>query len=211
MPRPTADTPDATFVETPMGLFTVEGVWFHTTEERLRAYAAPVVEREGLGPLLALASAWLGSPRTLTLWLLPVALLGGPVLGSIAAAGFFLAWSVLSPAAVPPWAARLVRRMDSIPLQAIYYVVVLSWMAGQGATGATVAGLVGFIGLRWGVFDRLARPLVEALHRRLFPLPAADAVLRSLVVRLAIQGGTPPPDVARMEEDILSAMRRRGS
>lgn len=208
MNNPVPDTSDATFVETPMGLFTVEGVWFHTTEASLRAYAGEVVEAEGLARLLRLATAWLGSPRTLTLWLLPVALLGGPVLGGLAAFGFFLAWSVLAPAAVPPWAARAVRRLESVALQAIYYVVVLSLLAGAGATAATVAGLVGFVALRWGLLERLVRPLVDALHRRLFPLPAADQVLRGLVVRLAIARGTPPPDVARMERDILATLRR---
>src|SRR5690606_26205907 len=99
--RPAAS--DATFVETPAGLFTAGGVWFHTSEASLRAYAKSVLQRVPLPELLAQAQVWLRSAQTLALWVLPFVLLAVPPLpAALGALVLYVAWRALSPAFASP-------------------------------------------------------------------------------------------------------------
>lgn len=197
------------FVDTPRGIFTSSGVWFHAREEAIREYAADVFEHEPLPVLLQQAEVWLRSPRTLALWALPAGLLAGvPLLAVSGALVLYLIWAVLGPSFVNRPFLWVFRVLDMMPLQVIWYAVVLSLLGIAGHYLALTIGLGGFILLRWGLVEKLFEPLVERAHRSLYPLPASDQVLRGLLRRAAMKYRVSLPELDRMERDIWDTWYR---
>lgn len=203
MPARSSEPSEPFFVSTPQGVFTVSGQWFQTTEAQLRAYAGSVLDHVSVETLLRRADRWLGSPRAVALWMLPVLLM---VLGSAWAAAaltlsLYVLWSVVAPSWVTRYGARVVAWLDHPVVQGGYYVFALSLLAAQGQLGAVGVGLGAFILFRWGLVQRALRPAAHALQRRLYALPVPDQVLRAFVIRAALEHGV---DVAQVDR-----MRRR--
>lgn len=199
----------AMFADTPNGIFTSSGVWFHVTEAALESYAAPVLAHEPLPVLLARAERWLRSAQTLTVWLLPVLLLVVPPLSAVLAAlTFFVGWRALSPAFTSRAVDTVLRGLDLVLVQGLYYVMMLSFFAAREQFVLVGLGLAGFVLLRWGLVDRLVQPLVRRLWASLFPLPAADQVLRGFIIRAALAYGVALPQLDRMEETIRRHLGR---
>lgn len=197
------------YVDTPKGLFTASGVWFATTEAALKTYAAPVLERIGLARLLREASVWLRSPEVACLWAVPLFLWRlPPGAAALAALTLYVGWKALAPVLVFPRVVAVFAWLDRVGLQAAYYVLLLSYLALQGQLAAMTLGLVAFILLRWGVLDRLTRPLVRPLWRSLFRLPVSDQVLRALIVRYALRYGLVLSELDRMERALLDRLGR---
>ncbi len=205
------DMESTTHVDTPRGIFTAQGVWFHATEAALEAYAGPVLEREPLPKLLADAQVWLRSAQTLALWALPLLLwLLPPLPAALAALTLYLGWKVLAPGFVTRAGVAALRRLDTVILQGLYFVFALSVLAGMGQTTAVWVGLAGFILLRWGLVAKASRPLVERLWPRLYPLPVPDQVLRALIVRVALKYGLSLPQIDRLEAKMQEKRQRKG-
>jgi hypothetical protein len=197
------------FVDTPRGIFTSSGVWFHAREGAIREYAEDVFEYESLPDLLHQAEVWLRSPRTLALWVLPAALLAG--MPGVAVAGalvLYLAWAVLGPSFVNRPLLWSFRVLDLMPLQLAGYAVVLSVLGIAGHYLAVAVGLAGFILLRWGIVDQMFAPLIERVHRTIYPLPASDQVLRGLLRRAAMKYRVSLPELDRMERGIWDTWYR---
>lgn len=203
---------DEVFVDTPYGIFTAAGTWFHTTEEALREYAAPVLEQVSLRMLIEWAEVWVRSPQICTLWLLPILLLAGSlemaVLGSIA---LYIGWKLLSPSVVSPLAARALNGLDIVGVQGVYYVFVLSILAAQEQYAAVGVGLVGFVVLRWNLLEWAVRPLLRPLLRRMYALPLADQVLRAFIIRAALQRNISLPQLDAIEREIRQNRRSKRS
>lgn len=210
MSRIEFDTQEAAYVDTPNGIFTAAGVWFHTTEEALRQYAEPVLARVPLPSLLQQAEVWLRSDQTLVLWVLPLALLLVPPLpAALGALTLYVGWRGLSPSFVSLALLRVFRLLDRVWLQGLYYVLVLSVLAGAAQHAALGLGLGGFILLRWGVVARLTQPLVRRLWASLYSLPVSDQVLRAVIIRTALKYRLSLPELDRMEREIHRHMGRK--
>lgn len=206
-------TPRGTdFVELPNGIFTADGVWFHTSESLLEEFAPGVLERCPLRQLLADATTWLNLPVTATAWLLPLYLLmTEPAVAGLAG---LLTWtfvSVLAPFVVFPSIIRPVRLLSHPIGQGFFYVATLSYFAAAGEFAAAGVGIAGFILLRWGLVDRVLLPVVRLLPAPGPELPRSDQVLRNLVVRNAMRFGVDMPEIDRMERRILQIWNRRRS
>ncbi len=199
-------------VSMPHGIFTAEGVWFHTTDELLNAFSPEVVERMGLERLLREASAWARFPAHAAVWMLLVFLVTSSaaqaVLGALAV---YLFLAIFGPGLVRPGGARLAVHLSKPIVQGLAYVGVLSFLAADGRLGATGAGLAGFILLRWGVVDALVRPLARRAPGMKRTLPAPDRTLRNLIIRYALQQGTYTDEVADMEASMLRIWNYRKS
>lgn len=201
----------ASYVDTPKGMFTASGVWFLTTEEALRRYAGEVVERVPVEGLVRRAEVWLRSPETLALWATPALLsVLSPLPAVLAALTVYVGWAVVGPSFTSLAAERAIRVLDQVWLQALYYVVALSLLSGEAGFAPVWAGLALFIVMRWGLAARLAGPLVGPLQRRLYTLPVPDQVLRGFVIRVAMKHRLSLPQLDQIERDIASGMRRRG-
>lgn len=200
----------AEYVDTPRGIFTAAGVWFHTREASLRRWAGDVLAREPLPALLAQAERWLRSPQTLALWVLPASLFVlMPLPAALAAFVVYVGWAVLGPAFVSRALGGLLRVLDLVLVQALYYVFMLSVLAAQERFAALAVGLAGFVLLRWGAVAWATRPLTAPLQRTLYRLPVPDRVLRALIVRAALAHRVTLPEFERIEKEILDNLPGR--
>lgn len=192
------------FVDTPYGILTASGEWYHVTEEDLRAYAGDVFDHVSLETLLEWADIWIRSARALTLWALPALLWVLPPLAAAASAlGLYVGWKAFSPAMTNVTAVKMMGWMENVALQGLYYVFTLSLIAATGAHAATVVGLAGFILLRFGAVQWALLPALRPLWRMLYPLPAADQVLRSLIIRVALKHRLELSHLDTMTREIL--------
>ena len=209
MPRPAPDAP--TYVDSPAGIVTAAGTRYRTTEKLLREFAEPVFDREPLGGLIRQAEVWAQSPVTMALWALPALLLLVPVwAAAVATLTLFAVWRVVSPAAPVRAGIAVLSILQKPALQGIYYVVVLTLLGWAGQTPSVVAGLAGFIGLRFGLVEALLKPVLAPLLARMYPLPVPDQVLRAVIVRAALRHNIPLPELSRLEASAREAWKIRG-
>lgn len=210
MKRPGLYNADASFVDTPEGIFTASGVWFRTRMALLETYAGAVFEREPLARLIKRTEVWLRSPLTLTLWLFPLFLLILPPLpASLAALVVYIGWDVLGPSFVSRTLERVFRVLDAVLLQAVYYVTVLSMMAALEQFIALWVGLGGFVLLRWGLVHKAVKPVTQRIRRTLYRMPVPDHVLRAFIVRAALKYRVSLPEFDRIEQEIIKNLNRK--
>lgn len=199
-----SDDVDPTYVDTPYGMVTASGRWYHIPEEDIRAYASDVLEHVSLDRLINWADAWLDSPRTVTLWLLPPLLWALPVGWAVAAGvGLYGGWTLVSPSFPGPWAAWLVSGLQNVLLQGGYYVLTLSAFALADRFAAVGVGLLAFVLLRWGIVGWGARLGLRPLLKWLYPLPVTDQVLRALILRSAVHYRVSVSQVDALTADII--------
>ncbi len=191
-------------------MFSSGGVWFHTTEEALREFAAPVLERYPLSGLIREAESWLRGSETATLWLVPLLLwLLPPIPASLAALTVYVAWRLLSPSFVNGVVGAALDRLEQVGLQAALYLVTMSLFAMNGSFAALWSGLAWFVALRWGAVAWITEPLLRRLWPTLYRIPAPDVVLRALIIRAAMKYNVPLPEISRMEAKIRAGMYSR--
>jgi hypothetical protein len=196
-------TSDEPFVDTPVGILSAGGVHFRTTQALLEAYAGPVLERAPLAVLIERAEVWLRGGQAVALWSLALLLLVVPPgVAAGMALTLYLAWETLSPAVASRRIAAALRVLERPLVQAVLYVAVLSVLGSAGALVAVAVGLLGFVGIRWGLVPWLLRPLVALLRRPLFTLPAPDQVLRAFVLRAALRHGVDLPQLDRLKREL---------
>jgi hypothetical protein len=199
----TISSPDD-YVDTPTGLFTADGVWFHVREEALREYAGEVLEAVTLSDLLSMSATWLRSPKTFALWLLPALLWVLPWWGAAGAAvGVHAIWTLIGPSMVSVSVARALTYLESTLAQALYYVLVTSALGSAGLHAAAATSLVGFILFRWGAVDAAADRVIGPVYRANYELPPSDQVLRAFIIRIALNRRITLPQVDEMAADIL--------
>lgn len=198
------------FVETPHGLFTADGVWFHTTLAQLRDFSPDVVDRVGADRLVTDASAWTRIPTHAAVWVLLLTLMvASPLQAALASLVTHVFLSIWGPLLVRPGGARLAHWLGIALVQGLAYVGVLSALAAGGRLGAVGAGLAGFVLLRWGLVDRLVQPLVRHAPGMTRTLPAPDRTLRNLIIRYAMKMGRNTGEVDRMERRMLEIWNYR--
>lgn len=194
----------AHYVDTPYGIMTAAGYWYHVTEGDLRDYAGEVFEYVSLDRLLQWADVWVGSATTVVLWALPLLLWGLPDGWAVACGvALYAGWAAASPALPSLLAVRVVSALDHVLAQALYYVGAMSALAAAEQYTAVAIGLSGFVLLRWGVVRWVFEYGLQPLRRMMYPLPVADQVLRGLIVRVALKHRLSLPQVDAITQDIL--------
>lgn len=192
------------YIDTPYGLLTEGGRWYHVTEQEVEEYAGSVLDHVPLEQLLRWADTWIDSARTAVVWALPLLLWGVSVEWAVGGAlTLFVAWALLSPALPSLLAVRAVSVLDHVLAQALYYVTTMSALAAAEMYGALGVGLLGFVLLRWGVLGWAFGYVVRPLRRSIYPLPVSDQVLRGLIVRVALKHRLSLPQVDDITKDIL--------
>ncbi len=194
----------STYVSTPYGLVTAAGRRYHIPEEAVREYAGAVLDHVSLETLVRWADVWVDSPRTVTLWAVPLLLWGLPNGGAVGGAvGVYVAWMFGSPAVPRIGGARVLAGLGHVGVQGGYYGLALSMLAVKEQFAAVGIGLVAFIMLRWGIVDWGGRALRQRGHRWFYPLPVTDQVLRGLIIQAALKYRVSVPQVDALTNDII--------
>lgn len=200
----TSEESPPTYVDTPYGMMTAAGRWYHIPEDDVREYAGAVLDHVSLQQLLEWADAWIDSPRILVLWALPLLLWGLPVgWAAVVAVILYVGWALLSPALPSIGAVRVASGLGHAIVQGLYYVLTMSVLAANEQYAAVGVGLAAFILFRWGIVEWAFRWGLRPLRRMVYPLPVTDQVLRALIVRAALKYRVSVPQVDALTSDIL--------
>jgi len=206
--RKSASESDA-WVELPTGIFTADGVWYHTTEEALREYADAVVERVGVAALLSRAGSWFRSADAISTTALAVLLLMMPPMPAVLATlVLYLLWDLYSPQFVFIPLVRLLSVLSLAGVQGVLYVLIVSWLGAGGQVISATVGLVGFILFRWGLIRKALSPVSDKLAGSHNSLPKQDRILRTLILRYAISMRLTLPSTAAYENRIFEIWQR---
>ena len=195
------------YVELPGGLFTAEGLWFHTTTHDISEFAPALVDRLGLNGLLHRATDWIKLPVSMSLWsLVGFLLIWPPIWALVASVLVYLFLAVASPSVVLFNLISTIRWMNHPIVQGLLYVLVLSILAAQGQMGGVGMGLLGFILYRWQLVSKMLAPIVGWLSKPLSSLGVSDTVLRNVLIRGSLKYGLPMGEVDRMQKRMIEIM-----
>ncbi len=194
----------AAYVDTPYGLMSAAGRWYHIPEDGLREYAGSVLDHVSLDQLVRWADAWLESPRTIALWILPILLWALPLVWAVLGiVGLYCGWALASPSFPGVFGAKVVSVLRNVYLQGLYYASTLSFLAVGEQLAAVGIGLTAFVLFRWGIVEWALRSGLRVVQRQLYPLPVADQILRGLIVRAAVKYRVSVPQVDAITSDII--------
>jgi hypothetical protein len=196
---------ESEFVDTGQFMVTGHGTMFRSTKHSLEEYAPGLMERVPLARLLGDSDLWLRLPMDLSLWILPFGLVqGGPWLGATAMVSVFIATTLLSPSGVSLHALPVVRILDTVLIQAFYFIAILSFLAQSGRFAELWVGVGGFVVLRWSLLSQVTSPMVERAAQRLYGMAVPDQVLRAVIIKHALRFGISPSAVRDIEKDVRS-------
>lgn len=197
------------WVESPLGILTVDGRRYHTRVADLEAFAPDVLNRYGIDSLLRMAAGWAQLPTALSLFLmLGLLLIAEPGAAVMLTLITWLFLAVVMPSTVFVALTRPAGWLVHPVVQGLLFVGVLSLLAALGNIAGVWVGLGVFIAFRWQLPDRLLGRLVARLRRPVSALPADDAILRNLMVRLALRHGYDVGGTDQMQQRILEIMNR---
>lgn len=195
------------YVELPDGIFTADGIWYHTTEKDVAEFAPDLLHRSGLDVLLAQAGEWSRLPTAIAiLGLAALLVLISPWQAALGSLSIYMFLAVVSPSVVIYNLSGLTRKLIHPVLQGLIYVLFLSYLASLGQMGAVGTGLLGFILFRWQLVGRLLSRPIRFLARPLSPLYMPDTILRNVLIRGSLKYGYSVGELQRMEERMTEIM-----
>ena len=202
-----SDQAKPSYVELPGGIFTAEGVWYHTTEMDISEYVPDLVDHYGLNELLTRAGAWGRLPVTASIIsLAPFLLVLGPWEAALASLSVYLFLAVVSPSVVIFSLIPLVRRLNHPIFQGLLYVLLMSYLASMDQFVPLTVGLTGFVLFRWQIISRLFSRVVGFLSSPLSSLDTPDTILRNVLVRGSMKHGFSVGKIDQMEKRIAEIM-----
>lgn len=197
------------WVELPTGIFTADGVWYHTTEEELREFADAVIERVGIASLLSRAGSWFRSADAFsTIALAVLLLIMPPFPAALFTLALYLLWDAFSPQFVFIPLVRLLSVLSIAGVQGVLYVLVVSWLGAGDQIISAIVGLIGFVLFRWGIIRKLISPVSDKLAGSAESLPKQDRILRTLILRHAIAMRLTLPSTEAYENRIIEIWQR---
>jgi hypothetical protein len=193
--------PGAGYIETPAGIFTPSGNWFHTSSEAIEQFVPGLLSKKPLGELIRDAEVWIRSADNLSIILLLVLLVTVELPVALAGTILFLPlWHIFKSGA---WNRLLTVFLRFIDIEIVLLLIAvgpLSWLGMSGQYPALAAGLAGFIILKFGLYRRL----VDYLYARSGAgrLPLNDRLLRMVLVKHALANGIQSMEVAAMDRAV---------
>ncbi len=201
------DSAKLTYVEMPEGIFTSDGIWYHTTVKDLVTFAPVIIEKMGLESLFQKAGDWSRLPVTLTVWTLPCLLLVfGPLPAAIGSVLVYGVMSILAPNVVLYSLIAPIRFMNHPIAQGLLFVMVLSFFASSGQFSSLGIGLIGFVLLRWQVITAIFDFVGKKMNLSSAKTPIHDRILKSVLVSASRKYGAPLTELDRMEKRMIEIM-----
>lgn len=204
---------DFSYVETRQGIVTKNDVLFRTTEDSLKNYAGPVIEKVGLDALLEQAVRWVRASRIIGMIAFLVGALFLNIWGALLLGiGVFLVIELLIAPLFPlKTLIPAFRLLDAYWSEFVGAAIVFGWIGFQGDIQGALIGLGLFLLLRWALFRGLEAFVLRFVFSILYRLPFADQILRTVIVRRAVSLGIDLPELRDLEESARAVWRGSGN
>lgn len=197
------------FVESPAGIFTTAGHWFHTTHDQIEEYAPGLMESFSLGELLKDAEEWVTSSDSVSLVIfLVLSLFMNCVIAGIVALVFFPLWHYNKSAFVSFASTKVIKLLNIEMLLVLLAVLVISLKGMDGEYLQVVLGFLFFFLFKFGWL----RSLVDKWKGdQLKGIPLNDRIMRMLIIKYALHEGIDlnEKNVNQWEKDIQNLLRKR--
>ncbi len=202
-----SETPQQ-FIDTPAGMFTTSGNWFHISSDGLKKYAPGLFEVKSVGEIIRDTEAWIRSSDSLAILLFFVLLLTT----NLSTAGlvsliFLPLWHLNKSALVSPAASTLIRVLDKEFVVVLVAVVALSLLGINEAYYELIVGFLFFFLFKFGWY----RKGIDRVYPKFKSggLTLNDRLLRMLVLKYALAEGANVKEVEKMEHDFLKLIREQ--
>lgn len=196
------------YVETPRGIFTANGQWFHITKEKIENYAPGLLEELPLEFLVRDAETWLKSVDFVGVILfMLLAYLSNTYIAAIVILIFVPFWFFNKSAFVSYSVTRLLRLIEYDAIAFLVSVAVLSSMGIYGHYAGLAIGFVFFFFLKFGWF----RMILEYLDRKRAKLPSlSDRLFKMIILKYAMHEGITLREIDKWESDIRNFINKKG-
>ncbi len=196
------------FIQTPRGIFTSAGNWFHITSEALEKFAPGLLAKHNLEKLIKKSEIWIRSADNIGIVLFMLLLYGQGLLLAVAATLVFVpVWHINKAGFLSITLTSILNILDKEILVVLFSVVVLSWMGITEQHASVFLGIIIFCILKFGWF----RWAVEWLYglKSSESLLLNDRVLKMLILKYAIKEDIPVRETDAMEKEILSLVNKQ--
>ncbi len=200
--------PDSHFIETPRGIFTSAGNWFHITSEALEKYAPGLLKIHSLEKLIKQSEIWIRSADNIGIVLFMLLLYFSGLYPALLITLLFVpVWHINKSSVISIPLTSLLWVIDKEIVVVIVSMLVLSWMGITGEYASVFLGIIVFCVLKFGWF----RFSVEWLYGKLIQgtLLLNDRVLKMIILKHAIRENIPVGEVDAMEKEILSLIGKQ--
>lgn len=199
---------DSHYIETPRGIFTSAGNWFHLTSEALERYAPGIMEKHSLEKLVKKSEVWIRSADNIGIIIFMSLLYFQDLYLALLITFFFVPlWHINKSTVVSLLLTGILTVIDKEIIVVLVSMVVLSWMGIGEQYLSVFVGIIVFCILKFGWF----RFFIEWLYGKLFAgtLLLNDRVLKMMILKYAIKENIPVKEVDAMEKEILSLISRQ--
>lgn len=195
------------FVETPAGIFTLAGNWFHTTKANISQYAPGLMDNFSLEKLIKDAEVWVRSADsiTLVLFMLIAYLLNGYI-AAIVALLFLPFWHYNKSAFVSYGLTGILKIFDVEFVVVLISVAVLSVKGMNGLYIELGIGFFFFFILKFGWYRKAINKWLEPKDKS---VTLNDRVLKMIILKYALHEGITPDEISKWEADIRDLMVKR--
>jgi len=200
--------PDSHFIETPRGIFTSAGNWFHITSEALERYAPGLLKVHSLEKLIKQSEIWIRSADNIGIVLFMLLLYFSGLYPALLITFFFVpVWHINKSSVISIPLTNFLWLIDKEIVVVIISMLVLSWMGIAGEYASVFVGIVVFCVLKFGWL----RFIVEWLYGKMIQgtLLLNDRVLKMVILKHAIREDIPVKEVAAMEKEILTLIGKQ--
>ncbi|MCC5925132.1 MAG: hypothetical protein JJU41_01110 [Bacteroidetes bacterium] len=195
------------FVETPLGVFTVNGNWFYTNSDEIQKFAPGLLTRVEFSELIRDAEVWVRSSDAMTIiFFMAILLLMPGYSAALLAVAFLLLWHLAKSAFVSAGATKFIRALTWDPLVILLAVASISYMGIEEQYTDVVYGLLFFILFRFGWLRKMFDSFYERYSKQ---ISLNDRVLKMVVIKSAMSNNINVPELQRMESRIKELMRKR--
>lgn len=198
------------FLETPLGIVTRTGDWFHTNSEQIEQFVPGLLGKRPLETLVDEAVAWVRSADSLSLTLLLVMLLFiHPLLAAAISLAVHFFWYRTKSAFVTIYLGKVLKFMNSDGYLLITALVIISAVGMAGQYLAAGVGLAFFFLMKLGLLKRLWDKLDTTASS---DLPLNDRVFKMLLIKYAMHYNIAPEQIKSMEERFMemATSRKKG-
>ncbi|MEX0680275.1 MAG: hypothetical protein WD097_02765 [Balneolales bacterium] len=200
--------PENHYIETPRGIFTSAGNWFHITSESLEKYAPGLLKKHTLARLIKKSEIWIRSADSLGIFLFMILLYGqGLMFAALAVLIFVPLWHINKSNFLSLPLTSILAIIDNEIVLLLISVFVLSWMGITEQYESVIVGILIFCLLKFGWL----RNSVEWLYSKMLKqtLLLNDRVLKMFILKYAVREDIPVYEVDDMEKEILSLVNRQ--
>lgn len=197
---------DNHYIETPRGIFTSAGNWFHIGSETLDRYAPGLLKKYSLEELIKRSEVWIRSTDNIGILLFMILLyLSGIIPALLTVLILMPLWHINKSSFITIVPAGFLKIIDYEVILVLLSIIVISWMGIIGNYSSVVPGILVFCFLKFGWF----RMGIEWAYRKMNrnSLLLNDRVLKMIVVKYALKEGLKIKELQAMEKEILKLIR----